>query len=61
VSHANGATVALPAMVPKAGHGAPASERVGGLGAKPPDQDWIAGYGNRTRLAGLGSPFAMKS
>ena len=35
--------------------GVPASDGVRGLGTKSPDQNWIAGYGNRTRLAGLGS------
>ena len=44
-SHRSGAGIA----------GAPASDCVRGLGTKSPDQDWIAGYGDRTRLTGLGS------
>jgi len=45
VSHRSGAGI----------EGAPASDCVRGLGTKSPDQDWIAGYGDRTRLTGLGS------
>ena len=45
VSHRSGAGI----------EGVPASDCVRGLGTKSPDQDWIAGYGDRTRLAGLGS------
>ena len=33
--------------------GVPASDGVRGLGTKSPDQNWIAGYGNRNRLTGL--------